>query len=138
MKLMRKLERKFGKYAIKNLPMIMILMEAIGYTIGVVSPQILNYLCFDPAAITRGQIWRLITWVLMPPSSLNIFTVIMLFFYYWIARTLANTWGDFYFNMYMLGGIIITDIGMMIAYPIMNSIGSMQSLLNIAIIQIHK
>ncbi len=133
MKLMSKLERKFGKYAIRNLPLIMILMEAIGYTIGVVAPQILNYLCFDPIAITSGQVWRLITWVLMPPSRLNIFTVIMLFFYYWIARTLANTWGDFYFNIYMLGGIIITDIGMMIAYPIMNSIGSMQSLLNLAL-----
>ena len=56
--------------------------------------------------------------MLMPPSSLNIFTVIMLFFYYWIARTLASTWGDFYFNVYVLGGILVTDLGMMLAYPV--------------------
>ncbi len=120
MKFMNKMERRFGKYAIKNLPMIIILLEAIGYTLSMVAPNVLMYLCFDPASILHGQIWRLVTWVIMPPTSLDIFTVIMLFFYYWIARTLANTWGDFYFNVYMFGGILITDIGMMIAYPLLN------------------
>ena len=133
MKWMNKLERKFGKYAIRNLPLIMILMEAIGYTLSVISPNILYYICFSPADICRGQVWRLITWVLMPPSRLDIFTVIMLFFYYWIARTLATTWGDFYFNIYMFGGILITDIGMMIAYPVFQSIGSMTALMNISL-----
>ena len=132
MKLMNRLERKFGKYAIRNLPLIMIILEAIGYTLSLVAPNILNYICFSPALICRGQVWRLITWVLMPPSQLNIFTVIMLFFYYWIARMLASTWGDFYFNMYLLGGIVITDIGMMIAYPVFLSVGSMSALLNIS------
>ena len=132
MKLMNRLERKFGKYAIRNLPLIMIILEAIGYTLSLVAPNVLNYICFSPALICRGQVWRLITWVLMPPSQLNIFTVIMLFFYYWIARMLASTWGDFYFNMYLLGGIVITDIGMMIAYPVFLSVGSMSALLNIS------
>ncbi len=131
MKLMNKLERKFGKYAIRNLPLIMILLEVIGYSLSVLAPGVLNYLCFQPADICRGQVWRLITWVLMPPSRLDIFTVIMLFFYYWIARTLASTWGDFYFNIYLLGGIVITDIGMMIAYPIFQSIGTLNAIMNI-------
>lgn len=131
MKLMNKMERKFGKYAIRNLPLIMILMEAIGYTLSMVAPNVLYYICFSPADICRGQIWRLVTWVLMPPSRLDIFTVIMLFFYYWIARTLASTWGDFYFNVYLLGGIIITDIGMMIAYFVFQSMGTMNALQNI-------
>ena len=133
MKLMNKMERKFGKYAIRNLPLIMILMEAIGYTLSMVAPNVLNYICFSPEYICRGQIWRLVTWVLMPPSRLDIFTVIMLFFYYWIARTLASTWGDFYFNVYLLGGIMITDIGMMIAYPIFQSIGTLNALMNIGV-----
>ena len=88
-----------------------------------------------PILICRGQIWRLLTWVLMPPSELSIFTVIMLFFYYWIARTLANTWGDFYFNIYILGGILITDIGMMIAYPILLSMDTPSALINIQLMK---
>ncbi len=131
MKLLEKMERKIGKYAIPNLPLIMILMEAVGYTLSVVAPNVLNYLSFDPFAIASGQVWRLITWVLMPPSRLNIFTVIMLFFYYWIARMLATTWGDFYFNVYLLGGIVITDIGMMILYAVLNSMSSGVSAVNL-------
>ena len=61
MKLLEKMERKIGKYAIPNLPLIMILMEAVGYTLSVVAPNVLNYLSFDPFAIASGQVWRLIT-----------------------------------------------------------------------------
>lgn len=131
MKLLNKMERRFGKYAIRNLPLIMILLEAVGYTLSVAAPKVLEYLCFNPIEICSGQIWRLVTWVLMPPSRLDIFTVIMLFFYYWIARTLASTWGDFYFNVYLLGGIIVTDIGMMIGYAAMLSIDSALAGINI-------
>jgi hypothetical protein len=131
------MERKFGKYEIRNLPLIMILLEAVGYTLGVVAPNVLNYLCFNPIAICSGQVWRLITWVLVPPSSLSIFTVITLFFYYWIARMLASTWGDFYFNIYVLGGIVITDIGMMIAYPILNSMTTASSAMSIMLMPMY-
>lgn len=133
MKLMNKLERRFGKYAIRNLPLIMIAMEAIGYILSVVAPNVLNVLCFDPFAISSGQVWRLVTWVLMPPSSLNILTVIMLFFYYWIARMLASTWGDFYFNVYLFGGIVITDIGMMILYAVLQAMSGPTSGINLMI-----
>lgn len=137
MNILSKMERKFGKYAIRNLPLIMILLEAVGYTLGVVAPNVLNYVCFNPIAICSGQVWRLITWVLVPPSSLSIFTVITLFFYYWIARMLATTWGDFYFNIYVLGGIVITDIGMMIAYPILNSMTTASSAMSIMLMPMY-
>ena len=135
MKLLSKLERRFGRYAIRELPVLMIAFQVVGYTLSVLSPNALTWICFDPVLICRGQIWRLLTWVLMPPSELSIFTVIMLFFYYWIARTLANTWGDFYFNIYILGGILITDIGMMIAYPILLSMDTPSALINIQLMQ---
>ncbi len=132
MDFMRKLERRFGRYAIRNLPMIVILLEVIGYTLQMVAPQMLSYICFSAPEIAHGQVWRLVTWVMMPPSSLDIFTVIMLFFYYSIAQTLANTWGDFYFNVYIFGGIIITDIGMMITYAVLSATGSNAAMINIA------
>ena len=133
MKLLNKLERRFGRYAIHELPVIMIAFQVVGYTLAMVAPNVLNWVCFDPASICRGQVWRLVSWVLMPPSELSIFTVIMLFFYYWIARTLANTWGDFYFNIYIFGGILITDLGMMLAYPVFLSMGTMAAAVNIGL-----
>ena len=135
MKFLSKMERRFGRYAIRELPVIMIAFQVVGYTLSMLAPNTLNMICFDPVLICRGQVWRLLSWVLMPPSELTIFTVIMLFFYYWIARTLANTWGDFYFNIYILGGILITDIGMMLAYPVFLSMGTPAALINIQIMK---
>ena len=135
MKFLSKMERRFGRYAIRELPVIMIAFQVVGYTLSMLAPNTLNMICFDPVLICRGQVWRLLSWVLMPPSELTIFTVIMLFFYYWIARTLANTWGDFYFNIYILGGILITDIGMMLAYPVFLSMGTPAALINIQLMK---
>ena len=81
MRFLDNMERKFGRYAIRNLPLIMIVLLVAGYTLSALFPSAANYYAFIPPYIMRGEIWRLITWVLMPPSRLDIFTVIMLLFY---------------------------------------------------------
>ena len=49
MKLLNKLERRFGRYAIHELPVIMIAFQVVGYTLAMVAPNVLNWVCFDPA-----------------------------------------------------------------------------------------
>ena len=99
MKFLDKLERKYGRYAIHNLPMIMLVMYVIGYLLEAFVPQALMYCMLEPALILRGQIWRIITWVLVPPSGLDLFTVIMLYFYFSLGKVLEQTWGAFRFNV---------------------------------------
>lgn len=119
MKFLYKLERKFGKYAIRELPAIVIALYAAGYLLELFMPNVLNYCTLDPYYIIHEkQIWRIVTWLIVPPSSLDIFTIIMLFFYYSIAKTLARTWGDFLFNVYIIGGVILTVIGAFVLYGI--------------------
>ncbi len=121
MKFLNKLERRFGRYAIRNLPAIMIGLYAAGYimsAIGGSGAAVLSYMNLEPYKILHGEIWRIITWVIVPPSSLDIFTVIMLFFYYSIGQTLEKTWGAFRFTLYILSGIFFTVIGAFILYTI--------------------
>ncbi|MBO7710715.1 MAG: hypothetical protein J6S83_09620 [Lachnospiraceae bacterium] len=123
MKLINKLERKYGRYAISNLPAIMIGLYAAGYILTLIAPTVLNYLTLEPYFILHGhagfpEIWRVITWVIVPPSSLDIFTIIMLFFYFSIGSTLEKTWGAFRFNLYIFSGILFTVIGAFILYGI--------------------
>lgn len=137
MNLLSKLERKFGKYAIRNLSMIVIMTYVIGYTIEFAAPGVLNYLTLDPRLIfTKGQVWRLITWILIPPESLDIFTIIMLFFYYSIAKVLERTWGEFLFNVYIFSGLIMTVIGACIMYFILTAVGTPGAMLNSAAIPV--
>lgn len=112
------LERKIGKYAIPRLPLYMIICYAIGYVMQLVNPEIMYVLSLDPYAIIHhGQIWRLFSWLLIPPESGNLFfTLIMLYFYYSLGQTLERTWGTFYFNYYIFSGLIFTIIGSFLLY----------------------
>lgn len=108
---MSKFEKKFGKYAIPNLTNILIVCYALGYLLWYLFPQAIMYLSLDPYAILHGQVWRLVTWIIMPPGG-NIFTVLISLYFYWsIGTTLERTWGTYRYNVYILSGLLFTVIG---------------------------
>lgn len=107
-------ERKFGKYAISNLSFVLVMCYAVGYVLQMFGGQgiLYGYLTLDPYAVLHGQVWRLFTWILIPPSSGNIFlTVIMLYFYCSIGTTLERTWGTYRYNVYLFQGMLFTIAG---------------------------
>lgn len=115
---LNKLERKFGRYAIHNLTLYLIGGYIIGFGVYMFVPNLLNLLTLEPAYILHGQIWRIISWVLIPPSG-NIFTtVIMMLFYYSLGTALERTWGAFRYNVYIFSGILFTVIGAFLLYLI--------------------
>lgn len=114
---LNKLEKKFGRYAIPNLPLVMIICYATGYIMQMINPAIIDVISLNPYAILHGQVWRIISWVLIPPETSNLFFVlIMMYFYYSIGNTLERTWGSFYFNYYIFSGMIFTLIGAFLLY----------------------
>lgn len=115
-KLLNKLERQIGKYAISNLSLYIIIGYVVGYILSLTGT--LDFLLLDPHYIVKGQIWRVVSWVLVPPSSLSIFTVIMLFFYYSLGTNLEKTWGTFRYNVYIFSGMFFTLIGAFLLYYI--------------------
>ena len=58
------------------------------------------------------------TWILIPPDSLDLFTIIMLMFYYNVGTSLERTWGTYRYNVYMFSGMLYTIIGSFLAYGI--------------------
>ena len=118
MKFIDKLERKFGRFGIPNLTIYMIVCYVIGYALMIVNPGILNWLSLEPAYILRGQVWRLVTCVLYPPSTSGVlwFAIAVLFFYYPIGTSLERTIGTFKYTLYILSGVIFTILGAFILY----------------------
>ena len=115
-KFLNKMERKYGNYAIHNLSLVIIIGYILGYLIQFIAPQFMALLTLNPYYIMRGQIWRIVTWVIKPPSEFGLFTVIMLFFYYSIGNDLERTWGAFRYNVYIFSGIIFSVIGALLLY----------------------
>ncbi len=107
---MSKFEKKFGRYAISNLTAILIMCYVAGYIIQFVNADLLMLLTLDPYKILHGQIWRLVTWIIVPPSSLDIFTLLMLYFYYSVGNTLERAWGTYRYNVYLFSGMLFTIV----------------------------
>ena len=107
---MSKFEKKFGKYAIRNISLILIMCYAVGYVIQLISPQFLHMLTLDPYQILHGQIWRIFTWIVVPPDSLDILTFLMLYVYYSIGNSLEYVWGTYQYNLYLFMGMFFTVI----------------------------
>ncbi len=118
--ILNSIERKVGRYAVPQLTKYMILTYIIGYILyflemGTHFP-ILEFIMLSPERILHGQIWRLFTWIFMPPSAPGLFTIIMLFFYYQIGSALEQTWGDFKYNIYIFSGLLLMIAGAFLLY----------------------
>ena len=110
-----RMDRKFGKYAISNLMMYIVASMAVVYALEILMPVNLTaYLVFSKAAILRGQLWRLVTFLFLPPNSSLLWILFSLYFYWMIGSALENQWGSFRFNMYYLFGMLGTIISGMI------------------------
>lgn len=112
MKSPSKFEKKFGKYAIRNLSLVLIICYACGYLFQMLYPNLLSYLYLNPYEIIfHGQVWRIFTWLIVPPSSFDFFTLLMLYFYYSLGTTLERTWGTYRYNVYIFSGVLFTILG---------------------------
>ena len=118
MKFLDKLERKFGKYAINNLIIYVIILYVIGFVIDFINPLIYSqYLMLDVEKVFQGQIWRLFTFIIQPTGNSNIiFIFIELYLYYMIGTALENTWGSFRFNLYYFSGVVFNIIAIFVMY----------------------
>ena len=120
MHFLNKMERKFGRFAIQGLMKYIILFYVAGYLIEFLAPQAYSFLTLEPYLIFHyGQVWRLVSWVLIPPPTGNFFfAIIMIILYYQLGTALERTWGAFKFNVYIFGGMIFTVLGALLLYVI--------------------
>ena len=106
------LRRKLEKYAIPNLTLYLIICYGIGYLMQYLVPAGYQYLMLDPFLVLIGQVWSLVTWILIPPDSSNIFFVLItLYLYYSLGGLLERIWGTYKYNVYLFSGLLFTILG---------------------------
>ncbi|MGL5151247.1 MAG: rhomboid family intramembrane serine protease [Clostridium sp.] len=110
MKLLDKLERKFKKFYIHNLMLYIVMTNAIVYFLMRMDgfSGFINSLALFPSKVLEGEVWRLLTFIFIPPNG-GLFTLFFSLYFYYIAGSgLEHEWGGFKFNMYYLCGMIAT------------------------------
>ncbi len=120
---MKNLRRNFERFCYKNrnigIPNLMLYIS-LGtavvylYTLFTKDTTIYSLLCFDRGMILKGQLWRLVTYVLTSSQSNIFFMLIMLVCYYSLGRAIENLWGTLRFNLFYLTGVVMMDVFCMI------------------------
>jgi hypothetical protein len=110
MKWLNKLERVFGRFAVKNLMTYIVMLNAVAFVLIYLDPTRILYskMVLIPELVFRGEIWRLVTFIAIPPSFSLMWVFFTLYFYYMVGGALENEWGTFRFNAYYFLGIFAT------------------------------
>lgn len=110
LKLLNNLERKYGRYAINGLMKYIVAANLAVFLLEIINPGLEANLMLIPEAVMAGQVWRLITFILIPPATSAFWILFTLYFYFIIGMGLEQAWGSFKFNIYYLVGMIATII----------------------------
>ncbi|NCA67800.1 MAG: rhomboid family intramembrane serine protease [Clostridia bacterium] len=110
-KILDKIENRFGRRSPQNLISYIVGAMAIVYVFDYIYAMntgisLYKIMMFDRAAIFSGQIWRIISFIFLPPASSVIFIIFALYFYWLMGSSLERKWGSFRFNLFYSLGLI--------------------------------
>lgn len=110
MSLLDRLERKFGRFAIRGLMGYIVGLNAFVFLLTFLdnTGEYIMKLVLIPPLVLQGEVWRLITYIFIPPTYDLLWVVFTLYFYYMIGNSLEHEWGSFKFNIFYLVGMIGT------------------------------
>ena len=108
---------KHPRFGINNLMLYIVFGTLAVWLLGAMDRTNLleSYLAFDAAAVLHGQVWRIVTFVLIPESG-GIWLLLFLYFYYFIGSTLEREWGSGRFTIYYLMGMLLTVVYGFVTY----------------------
>ena len=119
MSIIEKLERKLPWLSTNNVYKYLTAIFLLGLIIDLFNPLFYLFnLSLNVEKILSGQVWRLVTFIFYPPSSSRsiILSLLLIYVYYSLAKTLTMMWGDFKFNLYLLIGFLSQIIGAFFVY----------------------
>jgi len=117
MNLLGRLERKYKRFAIPNLIMFIIIGTACVFAVETANPssQIISLLALRTDLVLHGELWRLFSFIFIPPSMSFLWVFFALYFYYLVGTGLEQEWGTFKFNVFYLTGIIFNILAAFLA-----------------------
>lgn len=109
-------QRWLGKIAIPGLMNYVVAAMGAVFVIQMLLPSFNLYgmLALHRGALLRGEIWRLVTFALLPPDSSVVWILFSLYFYWILGSALEGAWGSNKFTLFYIVGMVGNIISAMI------------------------
>lgn len=120
MKIINRLERKLYRLQIQPFFKYIIFAMAGVYALQLFFPSfgLISLLTLYMPFVYKGEVWRLLSFLIVPPAQSPLYALLHLYFYYFIGTALEKKWGQRRFLLYFvigaLGAIVaafLTQIG---------------------------
>ena len=112
MKWIDRTEQRMGHLAIPNLIRVIGMLNALVFVLYKLNPSFLRWLVLDPNAVRHGEVWRLVSYVLIPtvggPIVDWLFAALYIYYPWWIGDGIEEAMGSFRVNLFYLLGMICT------------------------------
>jgi hypothetical protein len=121
MPLISRLERRLGRFAVPNLTVLLIAGQVLVFGLTFFAPQgnpadggpapdpgFLEKLDLVPDQVLAGEVWRIVTFLFVPPITNPIFAFFFWYLFYLMGTALELSWGTFRYNVYLLVGYAAT------------------------------
>ncbi len=110
------IRRWINRISIPNLMNYVVIGMAAVFVCDMLLPglNLQSWLSLSKYQVMRGQIWRLVTFIFLPPNSSLVWILFSLYFYWIIGTALENQWGSSRFTLFYLIGILGNIIAVML------------------------
>ena len=102
------LDRRMPGFGIPNLALYLVGIQACGFLVLLANPSAIFLLVLDPSLVLKGEVWRLVTFLAVPPPLSAIWMVFALYFLYFIVNGIEEEWGEFRTTLYVLVAVLLT------------------------------
>lgn len=108
MKLLEWFDRLIRPIAVPNLTVVLITCQAIFYVFILSNPNIVSRATLVASKVLEGEVWRLCSFVMIPPTTNLLFALIAWYLFYLMGNALESQWGTVRYNVFLWVGMLLT------------------------------
>lgn len=110
MDVVKQLERIFGRYAIPNLSLYLVIGQVFFWSVSFLGFFEIERIALLPLAVLQGEVWRMLTFLLVPPNAHPVFIAFAWYLFWMMGGALESHWGVFRYNLFLLTGWLLTMV----------------------------
>jgi len=103
-----RLERTLGRFAIPNLTLFIIVGQVAVFVAMQQDARILERIALVPGSVLAGEVYRLLSFLVMPPVTAPIWAFFFWYLFYLMGTALEGYWGTIRYNLFWLIGYVAT------------------------------
>jgi len=103
------LERRWGRWSIPGLLRVVALVQALMFILIRANPAVHPHLQLVPQEVLKGDVWRVLSFVFLPPTSSVLWIIFAVMFLIFIGDILESAWGSFRLNLYYFSCVLLLN-----------------------------